>query len=170
MRACAILFRARHLICRAHDPSGLRDSGTRDAGERDTIPRNPTPNIPLNPGKSRIRIKCGPSGTAEPGRDRGEKSALTAGLDAKRAVERPRERLGCRLGLARNERPVPSREPQHEAAVLCRELGSVEHRRLPAREPLGEPEREPQRAGLGLRRPGQQPVHGAIGFGRQADL
>ena len=128
------------------------------------------PLIPLNPGKSRIRIKCGPSGTAEPGRDRGEKNALTAGLDAKRAVERPRERLGCRLGLARNERPVPSREPQHEAAVLCRELGSVEHRRLPAREPLGEPEREPQRAGLGLRRPGQQPVHGAIGFGRQADL
>ena len=84
---------------------------------------------------SRIRNKCGPSGTAEPDRDRGEKSALAAGLDAKRAVERPRERLGCRLGLARNERPVPSREPQHETAVLCRELGSVEHRRLPAREP-----------------------------------
>ena len=30
VRAHAILFRARDLICRAHDPSGPRDSGTRE--------------------------------------------------------------------------------------------------------------------------------------------
>ena len=52
----------RDLICRAHDPAGVRDSGTRDAGVPDPIfrPHDPAgvrdiPLIPLNPGESRFK-------------------------------------------------------------------------------------------------------------------